>query len=173
MQAISRQSFITIITFITVAVILLRLFSKVAANSKLVIYFGSERAVMLRRFLHVLGYTTIVLLVLNYLHIPVGKLLLGGAAVGIILGVAAQQALGNFFASIVLTISRPFSLGEKVTITSGALGGQYIGVIKDISLTHTKLQLTDGEYILLPNSAVLISAAIIKHKMSKDTHKDE
>lgn len=107
------------------------------------------------------GYIVIALLTLDLLGIPIGKLLLGGAAIGIILGVAAQQALANFFASIILIISHPFSVGDNVTINSGALGGQYVGEIKDIGLVHTRLQDADGKAMLLPNSMVLSGAAII------------
>ena len=97
---------------------------------------------------------------LNFLNVQVGKLLLGGAVLGVILGVAAQQALANFFASIVLIISHPFSVGDNIVITAGALGGEYRGIIKDIGLTHTKLREEDGHIVFLPNATILSSASV-------------
>jgi hypothetical protein len=39
---------------------------------------------------------------LSMLSVPVGHLLLGGAIAGVVLGIAAQQSLGNVFAGLVL-----------------------------------------------------------------------
>jgi small-conductance mechanosensitive channel len=112
--------------------------------------------------MRVAGYIIIVFLVMDLLTIPIGNLLVGGAALGIILGVAAQQALANFFASIVLIISHPFEVGESITINSGALGGKYVGDIVDIGLTHTTLRADDGKFVMLPNSTLLSGATITK-----------
>jgi small-conductance mechanosensitive channel len=95
--------------------------------------------------------------------VPVGHILVGSAVLGIVLGVAAQQALANFFASIILIISHPFTVGESITIVSGGLGGSYEGMVDDIGLTHTKINLVNGNIVKLPNSALLTSAAIVKH----------
>ena len=62
--------------------------------------------------------------------------------------------------STILTISHPFSVGEYITINSGALGGKYTGQIKDIGLTHTRLETADGIAVLLPNATLLSGASI-------------
>ena len=61
---------------------------------------------------------------LSMLSIPIGRLLLGGAIAGVVLGVAAQQSLGNVFAGLVLLMARPFAVGNRIRIRSGALGGE-------------------------------------------------
>jgi small-conductance mechanosensitive channel len=129
--------------------------------------FTPGRVAAIQFVLRLLGYVTIFLIVLDLLGIPIGKLLLGGAALGIILGVAAQQALANFFASVVIIISHPFSVGDHVTIKSGALGGPYSGQIKDIGLTHTRIQENDGVSALLPNATLLSGAAIVSGHIAK------
>src|SRR5580698_216229 len=68
-------------------------------------HIGAGRADAIEFVLRIVGYIVIILLTLRMLEVPVGRLLLGSAVLGIILGVAAQQALGNFFASIVLIIA--------------------------------------------------------------------
>ncbi|HUB93109.1 MAG TPA: mechanosensitive ion channel family protein [Verrucomicrobiae bacterium] len=125
-------------------------------------YMGASRASTLRFTLRIIGYILILLGLLSLLHIPLAKLLFGGAVVGVILGVAAQQALANFFASIVIIIDRPFMVGQHVAIISGALGGTYTGTITDISFSHTRLQLEDGNKVSLPNATLLSGAAITK-----------
>lgn len=134
--------------------------SKVISSRRL----GVGRAASLKFVLRTVGYLTILITALDRVGIPVGRILLGSAVLGIILGVAAQQALANFFASIVLIIAHPFTVGEQITLVSGALGGKYTGTITDISLTHTHLRESDGTVVALPNSTLLIGAAIKVHR---------
>lgn len=160
-----------LILFIAAANTLLR--SATATFAKVISprHLNAGRAASIRFMLHVIGYIVIGVTTLDLLGIPVGKLLLGGAAVGIILGVAAQQALANFFASIVIIISRTFTVGEWLTLTAGALGGAHEGRIKDIGLTHTKLEKEDGVIVLLPNATLLGSAAITTDKRAQEAHR--
>ena len=65
------------------------------------------------------------------------------------------------FASIVLIISHPYSIGDSLTFKSGALGGEFTGTIKDIGLTHTRIKLEDsGDVVLLPNAQILGGTSI-------------
>ncbi|HWL64987.1 MAG TPA: mechanosensitive ion channel family protein, partial [Actinomycetota bacterium] len=84
----------------------------------------------------VVGYVLVLFAVLGALDVPVGKVLLGGALTGVIVGIAAQQSLGNFFAGIILLIIRPFHVGEQVVLKSGPLGGEYEGVITEMSMFY-------------------------------------
>ena len=45
------------------------------------------------------------------------------AFTAVILGLAAQQTLGNLFAGMVLLSARPFRVGERVRLQAGAVGG--------------------------------------------------
>jgi small-conductance mechanosensitive channel len=125
---------------------------------------GIGRAAALRFIIRAIGYLTILFTALDRIGVPIGHILLGSAVLGIILGVAAQQALVNFFASIVLIISHPYAVGQRITIVSGALGGKYEGIVDDIGLTHTRLRVDDGSVVELPNATILSGGAITVHK---------
>lgn len=119
------------------------------------------RAGALRFMMRVVGYVAIGLITLQLVGVGIGNLLLGGAALGVILGIAAQQALMNFFASMVIIISHPYSIGDKLAFKSGALGGEFKGTVKDIGLTHTRIKLEKGgDLVLLPNAQVLAATSI-------------
>src|ERR687885_576326 len=75
----------------------------------------------------IVGYAIVLLALLGAFKVPLGGLLLGGAVTGVVIGIAAQQTLGNFFAGIVLLIVRPFTIGERVFLRSNI--GEYEGVI--------------------------------------------
>ena len=51
---------------------------------------------------------------LALLQVNLGALLVGGAVTAIVLGIAAQQTLGNFFAGLVLLFARPYLPGQRV-----------------------------------------------------------
>lgn len=119
------------------------------------------RSGAIRFMMRLVGYVGITLITLELVGMSIGNLLIGGAALGVILGVAAQQALANFFASIVLIISHPYSIGDRLLLKSGAMGGDFQGVINDIGLIHTRIALEkSGEIVLLPNSQILGGTSI-------------
>jgi small-conductance mechanosensitive channel len=149
-----------VVIFLMFAITFLHVLSnavkKVIVSNRL----GVGRAASLQFILRLFGYLTILFTTLGRVGVPVEHLLLGSAVLGIILGVAAQQALANFFASIVLIISHPFTVGQEITLISGGLGGTYMGKITDIGLTHTRLKDEDGNIMAFPNSALLTGATI-------------
>jgi small-conductance mechanosensitive channel len=86
-------------------------------------------------------------------------LAVGGAFTAVVLGLAAQQTLGNLIAGMVLLSARPFRVGERVRLQAGALGGRLEGVVSSLGLLYTTL--VDGEEaVMVPNSMVL-SAAVM------------
>ncbi len=103
------------------------------------------------------GYAVALLGTLSMLSIPVGHLLLGGAIAGVVIGIAAQQSLGNAFAGMVLLMARPFAVGNRIRVRSGALGGEFSGTVTAMSLTYVSV-LTDEGMLKVPNSSMLAAA---------------
>ena len=115
---------------------------------------GDDRKVGLRWICLVVGYLLVIFGTLGALNVPIERLALGGAITGVILGIAAQQAFGNFFAGLVLLIVRPISVGQRISVRSGPMGGPYSGEVIDMTLTYVRLA-TERGTLLLPNSAML------------------
>lgn len=103
------------------------------------------------------GYAVVLLALLGAFKVPLGGLLLGGAVTGVVIGIAAQQTLGNFFAGIVLLIVRPFAVGDSVVLRSGPLGGEYEGTVAEITLYYVNIVTAQGP-VKLPNASVVASA---------------
>ena len=121
----------------------------------------------LRLGLTVAGYVVITVATLGLLQVPVQKLLLSGAITGVVIGIAAQQALANLFAGLILLTSRPFDVGQWIVLRSGALGGEYTGQVVGIGLTYTELLTDDGRFSL-PNGGVLAAATGPRQRPSTD-----
>ncbi len=83
----------------------------------------------------------------------------GGGFAAVVMGLAAQQTLGNVFAGMVLLSARPFRLGERVRLQAGALAGGTDGVVASLGLLYTTLSRGE-ERIMIPNTLVM-SAAIL------------
>src|SRR3954452_12939900 len=87
------------------------------------------------------------------------ELAVGGAFTAVIVGLAAQQTLGNLFAGMVLLSARPFKVGDRVRFQAGALAGNVEGTVSSLGLLYTVL--SDGEdEIMVPNNVVLNVAVV-------------
>jgi len=115
----------------------------------------------IRLGVQILGYLAILVTVLGLFAVKIESVLLSGAIVSVVLGLAAQQSLGNAFAGVVLLVSRPFRVGDYVTLRAGALGGQYDGRVTAISLMFTTMHTAEGP-LSFPNAAVLSSATGVR-----------
>ena len=115
---------------------------------------GDNRKNGLRWVCLLVGYLVVIFGTLGALNVPIERLLVGGAVTGVILGIAAQQSLGNLFAGLILLLTRPFAIGDEIALRSGPLGGVLTGLVADMNLTYVKL-VTDNGTILLPNSTIL------------------
>lgn len=90
-------------------------------------------------------------------------LAVGGAFTAVVLGLAAQQTLGNVFAGTVLLTTRPFRVGERVRLTGGALAGNIEGVVGSLGLFYTTL-VSGANRTMVPNSVMLQLAVSPLHE---------
>src|SRR3954447_13001306 len=85
------------------------------------------------------------LLVIPQVRAVAGGLLASSAVLGIIVGFASQRTLGNFVAGLLIAITQPVRIGDRVTY-----GGES-GVIEDIGLTYTFIRTNDQARLVVPN----------------------
>jgi small-conductance mechanosensitive channel len=103
-----------------------------------------------------------VMVALRIAGIKPETLAVGGAFTAVVVGLAAQQTLGNLIAGTVLLSARPFRVGERVRLQGGGLAGQIEGVVSSLGLLYTTFASGD-DAIMVPNSVVL-SVAIVPLK---------
>jgi small-conductance mechanosensitive channel len=99
------------------------------------------------------GFLVLIFGLLSVLGVSLDHLLIGAGVAGIILGVAAQQSLGNIFAAIVMLFARPFVVGDRIRIRSGVTGIIDVRVL-GIGLTYVTVMTDDG-ILKIPNSILL------------------
>ncbi len=125
------------------------------------------------------AYTLLVLVLLVVAGVNSLALLAGGTFAGLVLGLAGQAALSNLIAGVVLLFVRPMYPGERVTLVSPSYGmlmpsyppkfysqdlliPGYTGVVRELGLVYSSLQLDEGPLMRVPNST-LIQAAVLSH----------
>jgi small conductance mechanosensitive channel len=86
-------------------------------------------------------------------------LAVGGAFTAVIVGLAAQQTLGNLIAGMVLLSARPFRVGERVRLQGGGIAGQIEGIVSSLGLLYTTFAQGD-DHVMIPNSVVLNVAIV-------------
>jgi small conductance mechanosensitive channel len=107
------------------------------------------------RLLTILVMTVVALRIAG---LQAGALAVGGGFTAVVVGLAAQQVLGNLLAGLVLITNRPFRVGERVRLQAGPLAGQLEGVVGQLGLFYTTL-VSGADRILVPNG-VLLQAAV-------------
>lgn len=106
-----------------------------------------------------LAISAVVVLALRIAGVNAGTLAVGGAFTAVLLGLAAQQALGGIFAGIVLQSTRPFRVGERVRLVGGALAGSIEGTVTSLGLFYTTLS-QGADRLQVPNN-VLLSLVVV------------
>ena len=124
------------------------------ARSVLEPVMGTGHAAVVRYALVLIGAVTTLLVTLVLFGVPIGQLLLGGALTSVFVGIAAQQALSNVFAGMVLLLAHPFRVGDAIRMRAGALSGEIDGTVTEIGITYVRLSTGSG-VISVPNSQVL------------------
>jgi small-conductance mechanosensitive channel len=100
-----------------------------------------------------------ILIALSVAGVNTGSLIAGSAFTAVVLGLAAQQTLGNLFAGLVLLTARPFRVGERIRLQAGSLGGIHEGIVSSLGLMYTTLARGEDQ-IMIPNNGVL-SAVVV------------
>jgi MscS family membrane protein len=89
-----------------------------------------------------------VLLTIQGFGYDVKAILTGLGIGGLAFALAAQDTLANVFGALVVAVDQPFRLGEVVKIQGNT------GAIEDIGLRSTRIRLTDGSLMVIPNKIV-------------------
>jgi small-conductance mechanosensitive channel len=86
-------------------------------------------------------------------------LAVGGAFTAVVVGLAAQNTLGNVIAGMLLLSARPFRVGDRVRFQAGGLAGYVEGVVMSLGLLYVTL--AQGEdTIMIPNNVAMAAAVV-------------
>ncbi len=149
---------VSVITFIVLK--LLKHFLKKWLEGNLRIFY---------RLIYVLVLVIAVMVVLMTIDPlrDIGYAILASSGIAaVIIGLAAQQTLGNLFSGISISIAKPFLVGEFIEITG--FNPPIAGTVKEVSLRHTKIIDNTNKLLVIPNS--VLDKEMIRTFHSLDRH---
>ncbi len=121
------------------------------------IYLHARRGLRLPPLLvgvsFLVAYLIVALLIFRVAFPDVGiaPLLATSAVTSLVLGLALQPILGNFFAGLVLTVERPFRINDWIRY-GGPAGTE--GRVVDITWRTTHLRTRDNDNLIIPNGKI-------------------
>jgi len=93
--------------------------------------------------------------VLSVWEVDVTPLLASAGVAGIMVGLAARDAIANFFGSLALYADGTYTVGDYVVLESGEWGR-----VEDISIRSTVVRTRDDVLVTIPNAQLNNAAAI-------------
>ena len=88
------------------------------------------------------------------LGVPMTSMIAVLGSCGLAIGLALQGSLSNIAGGFILTVFKPFVVGDYIKT------GEFEGTVKSINVFYTKIITSDNKIIVIPNSKVSDSALI-------------
>lgn len=172
---VSYQASIIAVAVLAVGYALITLLTRILLDI-LSSRIGRARAVTIKYLFSLVAYLVLAFVVLDLLHVDLSGLIVGSAFTAIVLGLASQTVLANFFAGLVLVLARPVYSGERITFATWQFGviapayppkffsndfliSGFTGVVEFIGFLYVVLTLDDGRTVKIP-AGIFIQALI-------------
>lgn len=94
-------------------------------------------------------WTVMVLMLLSNYGVNISALVAGLGIGGIAVALAAQNILGDLFASLSIVLDRPFVIGDAINVNGMA------GTVEHIGIKTTKIRAVSGEQLVFGNADIL------------------
>ena len=75
-------------------------------------------------------------------------LLASGGIVAVVVGLAAQETVGNLISGFMIVTFRPFHIGDLIRVNNG----EYVGTVVEIPIRHTIIETFENTRVIIPNS---------------------
>jgi len=100
-------------------------------------------------FVRFLVISMVAILALGKLGISIAPFIAALGAISLTAGLALQGSVSNFAAGVVLVLTKPFKIGDTITVHD------VYGEVEEIKLSYTALRNEDGEQITIPNKYMI------------------
>jgi small-conductance mechanosensitive channel len=101
--------------------------------------------------LRLVVWVGVLLVMLDNLGVNITALVAGLGVGGIAVALAAQNILGDLFASLSIVLDKPFVVGDFLAI------GEFLGSVENVGLKTTRMRSLSGEQVVFANADLLKS----------------
>ncbi len=148
--------YISILLYIIAGVISVECIRKMISNSlREVLDDYSIRGIT--SFFRIVGYVILLIIITSAQQ---GSVVFGatlGGFLGLLLGMASKELIGNAISGIFVIITKPFRIGDEVNVAGGE------GKVVDIKMMYTVIE-KEEQKILVPNSKIIGNVIKVKRQ---------
>ncbi|HVG38377.1 MAG TPA: mechanosensitive ion channel domain-containing protein, partial [Pyrinomonadaceae bacterium] len=110
---------------------------------------GYEAPDLVRNIFSLVAYALVFsVLFQHFFQISLGAVFTTSAVFGVIIGLALQSTLGNFFAGISFQADKPFQVGDVIT------ADKWTGVVESVTWRGVKLRTFQNHIVLVSNTTI-------------------
>lgn len=91
-----------------------------------------------------------------------GGILASSAVLALVVGFAAQRTLSNVISGILIALSQPLRIGDRVEVAG------HEGTVEEIELSYTFIRRDDGSRIVIPNEKLASDTIVNSTIVSRD-----
>ena len=92
--------------------------------------------------------------VLSIFEVNITPFLAGAGIAGLAVALAAQDIISNFFGGAIITVDKPFRIGDRIKVD------QYYGDVVSIGPRSTRLKTLDYQIVTIPNNKITTNIII-------------
>lgn len=140
-----------VVLWMVFVVAIIRLITRLLFHTVLRSAAQTEIASLLKTVLSIVIYIVAFFIIFGsqFPQIQLAPLFTGSAILGIVVGLALQDTLGNLFAGLALQVDHPFEVGDVIVITNR---GQ--GVVESVSWRGVRLRTFQNKLLVISNAAL-------------------
>ena len=116
---------------------------------------SGQTAKSIRSLTRIIGAIVIAAIIVSYLSQNPAVAASIGTISGLVVGFASQNLLGNMIAGMYLALTRPFKIGDMITVFGNS------GKVYDIGLLNCEILMKNGNIVRAPSSSLLTTPIII------------
>ncbi|MCW4028232.1 MAG: mechanosensitive ion channel family protein [Candidatus Bathyarchaeota archaeon] len=116
---------------------------------------------ILKKVIQIIVYVAAFLFILWMFNVDLTGAMVGLGVGGIAIAFALQSTLSDFFSAFSIYFDRPFEIGDFIVV------GEYSGTVKNIGIRSTRLQLLQGEELVISNKELTSGSVRNFRKLQK------
>ena len=95
-----------------------------------------------------------IMAILSVFQIDITPFLAGAGILGLAVAFAAQDIISNFFGGAIITIDKPFKVGDRIKVDT------YYGDVISIGPRSTRLKTLDYQIVTIPNNKITTNVIV-------------
>ena len=123
---------------------------------------GFERTPgLLNKTLSIVVFVIAIIIILGYFKLDITPMIAGVGLGAVVIGLALQSTLNNFFAGVHILSDRPIRVGDFIELDKDTCG-----IVEDIGWRSTRIRMLTDNLLIIPNGK-LAEQNIINYSMPK------